>query len=83
MNISVEAPVLFLPLAEESEQCLMVDMGNLSLKNTLKPLPDTAEQVAVDEYIVTLTSFKVSRYASSNEPVNLSRTSFYTGCAFI
>ncbi len=65
MNISVHAPVLFLPLGDETVQCLMIDLGNLSLRNALKAEPDTAERVAVDEYTISLTSFKVSRYVCS------------------
>ncbi len=67
MNISVHAPVLFMPMAEDSTQCLMIDLGNLDLRNALKAAPNTAEHVVVDEYTVNLTAFKVSRYLYMKE----------------
>ena len=56
--MSVHAPVFLLPLNDEMDQALMVDLGSLTVKNTLLT-PD--QQHSIDAFGVKLDSFKVSR----------------------
>ena len=64
-DVVVHAPVLFLPLGEDSAHSIMVDLGQLEVKNTLRlseDIEDTDRKIGVDEYTIKLTSFKISRY---------------------
>ena len=56
--MSVHAPVFFLPLNDTMNQALMVDLGSLSVKNTLL-VPD--QEHSIDAFGVNLEAFKVSR----------------------
>eukprot|EP00731_Ephydatia_muelleri_P024429 Em0016g700a len=58
VNVTICAPVVYIPLVGESPQALVVNMGDLNIRNQLTtPLPS----VSVDTYSMTLTQFKVSR----------------------
>ncbi len=59
VDVKVHAPVLIVPLNESGTQGLMVDLGSLSIQNTLLT---PAENVGIDAYGFTLQSFKISRY---------------------
>ena len=58
VNVTICAPVAYVPLAGEPPQVLVVNMGDLNIKNQLTtPKPS----VSMDTYSVTLSHFKVSR----------------------
>ena len=58
VDVSVHAPVFFLPLNDAMTQALMIDLGSLSVKNTLLQ-PD--QEHSIDAFGVNLDAFKVSR----------------------
>ncbi|XP_064395949.1 intermembrane lipid transfer protein VPS13A-like isoform X2 [Halichondria panicea] len=58
VDVKVQAPVLIVPTSQEATQGLMVDLGSLSIQNTLLA---PADNVGVDAYGFTLSSFKISR----------------------
>ena len=60
IDVTVHAPVLVVPLTDQMEQGLMVDLGSVNIENTLL-VPDPSSNVAIDAYGVKLDSFKVSR----------------------
>jgi len=62
MDILVHAPVLVLPVSEESPQGFMMDFGSVSIQNTLIIPDHTAGHIGIDAYGIKLDSFKVSRY---------------------
>ncbi len=59
VDVKVQAPVLIVPTSQEATQGLMVDLGSFSIQNTLLA---PADNVGVDAYGFTLSSFKISRY---------------------
>ena len=58
VDISVHAPVFFLPLNYAMDQAVMVDQGSLKIKNTVLN-PD--HEHSIDAFGVKLDAFKVSR----------------------
>ena len=65
VEVTVNAPVVLLPVSEVSDQCFMIDMGSLAVQNTLL-IPDKSQvRVGIDAYGIKLESFKVSRYVKN------------------
>lgn len=62
VDVVVHAPVLFLPVSEESPQSFVLDLGSVSIQNTLLIPDHTAGNIGIDAYGIKLDSFKVSRY---------------------
>ena len=61
VEVIVQAPVLLLPISEQSDQGFMVDLGSVAIQNTLI-VPDQSQvRVGIDAYGIKLDSFKVSR----------------------
>ena len=56
--MSVHAPVFILPLSDVMDQAVMVDLGSLSVKNTVIALD---QEHSIDAFGVKLDAFKVSR----------------------
>ena len=58
VDVSVHAPVFLLPLNDAMDQAVMVDLGSLTVKNTLLT---QNQKHCIDAFGVKLDSFKVSR----------------------
>lgn len=61
MDVKVHAPVLLIPTNQRSEQGIMVDLGSLAVQNTLLIPDQSAGNIGIDAYGITLNSFKISR----------------------
>lgn len=58
IDVNAHAPVLILPVSEDSAQAFMVDLGSISVRNMLLPLDEGA---GVEAYGINLDSLKASR----------------------
>ncbi|XP_015584675.1 vacuolar protein sorting-associated protein 13 isoform X2 [Cephus cinctus] len=64
LSVNLKAPVVYVPMNSKSDHCLMMDMGNLTICNTLKKLEvtnDAGESPIVDEMKIDLQNIKLSR----------------------
>ncbi|XP_017891074.1 vacuolar protein sorting-associated protein 13 isoform X2 [Ceratina calcarata] len=62
--VKIKAPVVYVPMHSRSEQCLTLDMGNLTVCNVFKKLEITNEagdSPVVDEMRIELQNLKLSR----------------------
>ncbi|XP_053594598.1 intermembrane lipid transfer protein Vps13 isoform X2 [Microplitis demolitor] len=84
LSIKLKAPVIYVPMNSKSEHCLMLDMGQLTIYNTLKTLTTTqdGESPVVDEMKIELANLKLSRvrltgnFQTENEILLLQPVSF-------
>ncbi|CAG5075993.1 Similar to Vps13: Vacuolar protein sorting-associated protein 13 (Drosophila melanogaster) [Cotesia congregata] len=62
LSIKLKAPVIYVPMNSKSEHCLMLDMGELTIYNSLKTLNVEEEEApVVDEMKIELANLKLSR----------------------
>ncbi|XP_074114843.1 vacuolar protein sorting 13C isoform X2 [Cotesia typhae] len=62
LSIQLKAPVIYVPMNSKSEHCLMLDMGELTIYNSLKTLTVEEEEAPiVDEMKIELANLKLSR----------------------
>jgi len=65
LDINIKAPIIYMPMNSRSEHCLMLDMGNLKIKNVFMKLEmmkeDTGEYPIVDNIKIDLQNVKLSR----------------------
>lgn len=62
LSIKLKAPVIYVPMNSKSEHCLMLDMGELTIYNSLKTLTVEEEEApVVDEMKIELANLKLSR----------------------
>ncbi|XP_046738037.1 vacuolar protein sorting-associated protein 13 isoform X1 [Diprion similis] len=86
LGIKIKAPVVYIPMNSKSEHALMLDMGNLTVTNTLKKLEVISEDgnsPVVDEMKIDLQDIKLSRvklnkneFVADNEVLLLHPLSF-------
>lgn len=87
LAIKIKAPVVYVPMNSKSEHSLMLDMGNLMIRNVFKKLEVTNEESGecpiVDEMKIELQNLKLSRvrlnmdkFASENEVLLLEPVTF-------
>ncbi|KAJ8665252.1 hypothetical protein QAD02_006914 [Eretmocerus hayati] len=70
LSVNLKAPVIYVPMNSKSEQCLMLDMGNLTISNVLRKLrveTEVEDYPVVDEMNVALQNFKLSRVRVNKE----------------
>ncbi|XP_011301984.1 vacuolar protein sorting-associated protein 13C isoform X2 [Fopius arisanus] len=64
LSIKIKAPIIYVPMNSKSEHCLMLDMGHLTIYNSLKALDVTTESgdsPIIDEMKIELQNLKLSR----------------------
>ncbi|XP_051160676.1 intermembrane lipid transfer protein Vps13 isoform X3 [Leptopilina boulardi] len=64
LAVNIKAPVVYVPKNSRSDQCLMLDMGNLTIRNVFKKLEVSTEAgcyPVIDEMKVELQNLKLSR----------------------
>ncbi|XP_012537324.1 vacuolar protein sorting-associated protein 13 isoform X2 [Monomorium pharaonis] len=65
LNVRIKAPVIYVPMNSKNEHSLMLDMGNLMVRNVFKKLDVTTEEVdehpIVEEMKIELQNLKLSR----------------------
>ena len=59
MDISLQAPTIFLPAPNITDHALMIDLGRFHLQNEANELE---KDLIIDQFSLTLEEFKVSRY---------------------
>ncbi|XP_011874480.1 PREDICTED: vacuolar protein sorting-associated protein 13C isoform X2 [Vollenhovia emeryi] len=87
LSIRIKAPVIYVPMNSKNEHSLMLDMGNLVIRNVFKKLDVTNEETnecpVVDEMKIELQNLKLSRvrlnterFTSENEVLLLEPVTF-------
>ncbi|OAD52957.1 Vacuolar protein sorting-associated protein 13A, partial [Eufriesea mexicana] len=64
LAVKIKAPVIYVPMHSKSDQCLTLDMGNLTVCNIFKKLEvtnDAGDCPVVDEMRIELQNLKLSR----------------------
>ncbi|XP_043479643.1 vacuolar protein sorting-associated protein 13 isoform X2 [Leptopilina heterotoma] len=63
LAVNIKAPVVYVPKNSKSDQCLMLDMGNLTIRNVFKKLEISEAECypVIDEMKVELQNLKLSR----------------------
>ncbi|XP_067014210.2 intermembrane lipid transfer protein Vps13 [Anabrus simplex] len=63
LNVDLKAPVIIIPAHQRSSDALLMDFGNLTLKNKFLSVSDSAtgENAVVDELNIGLHNLKISR----------------------
>lgn len=67
LAVSIQAPLIIIPVSSASHDALIADLGRLTVSNTFnlfKPptKDDGSDAVIVDNMVVELSSVKLSRY---------------------
>lgn len=87
LSVRIKAPVVYVPMNSRNEHSLMLDMGNLMIRNVFKKLEVTNEETGecpmVDEMKIELQNLKLSRvrlnvekFTSENEVLLLEPVTF-------
>ncbi|XP_015115234.1 vacuolar protein sorting-associated protein 13 isoform X2 [Diachasma alloeum] len=86
LSIKIKAPIIYVPMNSKSDHCLMLDMGNLTIYNTLKALEvqtDSGDSPIIDEMKIELQNLKLSRmklnkdnFSAENEVLLLQPVTF-------
>ena len=67
MKVSIQAPLLIIPVSSTSRDALVANLGHLSVSNTFNLAhdgkdPEGSDTVVIDNIVVELSSVKLSRY---------------------
>ncbi|XP_033213445.1 vacuolar protein sorting-associated protein 13 isoform X2 [Belonocnema kinseyi] len=86
LSVNIKAPVIYVPKNSKSDQCLMLDMGNLTIGNVFNKLEvnnDLGSFPVIDEMKVELQNLKLSKitlnidsFTEENEVLLLQPVSF-------
>ncbi|XP_039312283.1 vacuolar protein sorting-associated protein 13 isoform X2 [Solenopsis invicta] len=87
LSVRIKAPVIYVPMNSKKDHSLMLDMGNLMVRNVFKKLDVTNEETGecpiVDEMKIELQNLKLSRirlnmekFTSENEVLLLEPVTF-------
>lgn len=67
MNVSIQAPLVIIPVSSTSRDALVANLGHLSVSNTFNLAhdgkdPEGSDAVVIDKMVVELSSVKLLRY---------------------
>ena len=67
MNVSIQAPLVIIPVSSTSRDAIVANLGHLSVSNTFNLAhngkdPEGSDAVFIDSMVVELSSIKLLRY---------------------
>ena len=67
MKVSIQAPLLIIPVSSTSRDAIVANLGQLSVSNTFNLAhngkdPEGSDAVVIDSMVVELSSIKLLRY---------------------
>nr|XP_023022780.1 vacuolar protein sorting-associated protein 13-like [Leptinotarsa decemlineata] len=84
LNINLKAPIILFPVDSQNYNCLLLDMGVITLSNAFLNLDVENEEhpVVVDDLKITLTDLKVSRIKLNEEYQTITESSLLKPLSF-